>query len=227
MLYDTRSYFIKEFLLKIKLLLFITLLISVANANQNPYILMHDGLIDERAQEKILEIGNEVKEKLGVNLYIDIKENNGINPKEKRDVRIKLMKAKELELLQKVKEPYVILAISVDQMYSNILYSSDLKDIIDKDDILDGYVIPLLASKDKNSLFAKTSAAVLNGFAQMADSVASHKDIKLNSSIGSEGKTASSIWKVFMYFLVLIGLFSYVVIILKERKYKKGVKNGK
>jgi len=227
LLYDTRSYFIKEFLLKIKLLLFITLLISVANANQNPYILMHDGLIDERAQEKILEIGNEVKEKLGVNLYIDIKENNGINPKEKRDVRIELMKVKEQELLQKVKEPYVILAISVDQMYSNILYSSDLKDIIDKDDILDGYVIPLLASKDKNSLFAKTSAAVLNGFAQMADSVASHKDIKLNSSIGSEGKTASSIWKVFMYFLVLIGLFSYVVIILKERKYKKGVKNGK
>ena len=203
------------------------LLISVANGKQNPYILTHDGLIDERAQEKILEIGDETKEKLGVNLYIDIKENNGIDLNEKREVRIELMKAKEQELLQNVQKPYVILAISVDQLYSNILYSEDLTDIIDKDDILDNYVIPLLASKDKNSLFAKTSAATLNGFAQMADSIASSKGVELVSSIGSEGKTAGSIWKVFMYSLVVIGLFSYVVIILREKKYKKGLKNGK
>jgi len=201
-------------------------LITVASGNQNPYILTHDGLIDQRAQEKILEIGNEVKEKLGVNLYIDIKENNGIDPREKRDIRLELMKAKEQEIRNKVEKPYVVLAISIDQLYSNILYSEDMNEIIDKDDILDNYVIPLLASKDKNSLFAKTSAATLNGFAQMADSIASSKDIKLVSSIGSEGKTAGSIWKVFMYSLVVIGLFSYVVIILREKKYKKGLKNG-
>ena len=105
--------------------------------------------------------------------------------------------------------------------------SDDLKNIIDRDDILDNYVIPLLASKDKNTLFAKTSAAVLNGFAQMADSIANSQNIKLDSSIGSEGKTASSIWKVFMYTLVVIGLFSYVVIILRERKYKKALKSEK
>ena len=212
--------------MKIKLVLFVMVLITVASGNQNPYILTHDGLIDQRAQEKILEIGNEVKEKLGVNLYIDIKENNGIDPREKRDIRLELMKAKEQEIRNKVEKPYVVLAISIDQLYSNILYSEDMNEIIDKDDILDNYVIPLLASKDKNSLFAKTSAATLNGFAQMADSIASSKDIKLVSSIGSEGKTAGSIWKVFMYSLVVIGLFSYVVIILREKKYKKGLKNG-
>ncbi|MDC0933734.1 hypothetical protein OAR97_07770 [Arcobacteraceae bacterium] len=210
-----------------KLLFLLFLFISTVNGNQNLYILTHDGLIDQRAQAKIIEIGTETKSKLNVNLYVDIKENNGINPKEDRKIRQKQMKEKEQLIVQNLEKPYAVLSISIDQLYTNILMSDDLKDIIDRDDILDNYVIPLLASKDKNTLFAKTSAAVLNGYAQMADSIADSKNIKLESSIGSEGKTASSIWKVFMYTLVVIGLFSYVVIILRERKYKKGNNSGK
>ena len=213
--------------MKIKLLFLVLLYVLNLQATQNPYILTHDGLIDSRAQDKILEIGNESKEKLGINLYIDIKEDNGIDPKEKRDIRKTLMKEKEQEIVSKLEKPYAVLTISINQLYTNILMSEDLKKVIDRDDILDNYVIPLLASKDKNSLFAKTSAAVLNGFAQMADSVAESKNIKLESSIGSEGKTAGTIWKVFMYTLVVVGLFLYVVIILRERKYKKGINSGK
>jgi len=210
-----------------KLLFLILLFVTVLSGNQNPYIITHDGLIDQRAQVKILEIGNEAKSKLNVNLYVDIKENNGINPKEDRTVRMSLMKEKEKELTKDLQKPYAVLTLSIDQLYANILMSDDLKKVIDRDDVLDNYVIPLLASKDKNSLFAKTSAATLNGFAQIADSIASSKNIKLDSSIGSEGKTAGTIWKVFMYTLVVVGLFLYVIIILRERKYKKGMKNGK
>jgi len=210
-----------------KLLFLILLFVTVLSGNQNPYIITHDGLIDQRAQVKILEIGNETKSKLKVNLYVDIKENNGINPKEDRTIRMSLMKEKEQELVKNLQKPYAVLTLSIDQLYANILISDDLKSVIDRDDILDNYVIPLLASKDKNSLFAKTSAATLNGFAQMADSIAASKNIKLDSSIGSEGKTAGTIWKVFMYTLVVIGLFLYVIIILRERKYKKGMNSGK
>ena len=213
--------------MKIKLLFLLLLTIANAQANQHPYILTHDGLIDARAQDKIFEIGNETKAKLKVNLYIDIKENNGINPKEDRAIRKKQMKVKEQEIVKNLEKPYAVLTISIDQLYTNILMSDDLKDIIDRDDILDNYVIPLLASKDKNSLFAKTSAAVLNGYAQMGDSIAASQNIKLDSSIGSEGKTAGTIWKVFMYTVVVVGLFLYVLIILRERKYKKGVNSGK
>lgn len=210
--------------MKIKLLFLLLLAIANVQANQHPYILTHDGLIDARAQDKILEIGNESKTKLKVNLYIDIKENNGINPKEDRAIRKIQMKAKEQEIVNNLEKPYAVLTISIDQLYTNILMSEDLKDIIDRDDILDNYVIPLLASKDKNSLFAKTSAAVLNGYAQMADSVATSQNIELVSSIGSEGKTAGTIWRVFMYTLVVVGLLLYILVILRERKYKKGKK---
>lgn len=213
--------------MKIKLLLLVTFFISTLNATQNPYLLSHDGLLDQRAQDKILEIGNEVKSKLQVNLYIHIMENNGINPKEERELRKSLMRIKENKMIEGLESPYAVLAISIDQLYTNVLMSKELESILDKDDILNNYVIPLLASKDKNTLFAKTSAAVLNGYAQMADSIAASKDIKLVSSIGSEGKTAGTIWRVFMYTLVVTGIVLYAVIILRERKYKKRSQSGK
>lgn len=206
--------------MRFKIFFLVSFFVSSLLAQNNPYILTHDGLIDQRAQDKILEIGNEVKKKLNINLYVDIKENNGIDPELPRPERKKLMKQKDQEIINKVKKPYAVLVLSIDQLYSNILSSKDVASKLDKDDILDGYVIPLLASKDKNSLFAKTSAATLNGFAQMADSIAKKANIKLESSIGSEGKTAGTIWRVFMYSLVLIGIFLYAVIILRERKYK-------
>ena len=212
--------------MKNKVLLLLILCGTTLVANNNPYILTHDGLIDKRAQDKIFKIGNEVKEKLNINLYIDIKENNGLNVKLPRPERIKQMKYIEKNMVKKLNPPYAVLTISVDQMYANIIMSNDLKEIIDKDDILDGYVIPLLASKDKNTLFAKTSAAVLNGYAEMGDSVARSKNIKLESSIGNEGKIASTVWRVLMYTLVIIGILSYIVIIMREKKYKKLAKNN-
>ena len=102
--------------MRVKLFFLISFLITTLSGNQNPYILTHDGLIDQRAQEKIFEIGKESKEKLGVNLYIDIKENNGIDPSQDRDIRQKIMKEKEKELISKVQEPYVILTLSIDQL---------------------------------------------------------------------------------------------------------------
>jgi len=190
----------------------------------NPYILTHDGLIDKRAQDKILQIGTESKLKLGINIYVDIKEDNGLNMSLPREERIKLMKNIEKNMIKNLQKPYAVLTIAVDQMYANILMSDDLKDIIDRDDILDGYVIPLLASKDKNTLFAKTSAALLNGFGQIADSVASSKNIKLESSMGNEGKIAGTMWKMLMYTLVLTGIILYAVIIMREKKYKNMTK---
>ena len=207
--------------MKLKLLYLMILFVVSANATKTNFILNTGGLLDERAFIKINEIGAESKAKLDVNIYLDVKGDNGIDPELPMSKRIKLMKQKEIELVKNLKKPYAILTIALDQKYSNILYSDKLKDIIDRDDILDGYVIPLLAAKDKNTLKSKVSAAVFNGYAQIADSIAQTKDIKLLSSIGSEGKTAGAIWKVFMYTMVLIGIISYFFIILKEKKYKK------
>lgn len=213
--------------MKTTIIFLFSFLFSLLYANQNPFILTDDNLVDPRAQEKIFEIGNESKSKLNANFYIHIQENNGIDIKAPRDVRRALMQQKDAQIVKDLEAPYAVLVIAIDQLYTNVLISDDLKESIDKDDLLDNYVIPLLASKDKNTLFAKTSAAVLNGYAQMADSLAKTKNITLQSSIGSEGKTAGTIWKAFMYTLVVTGIVLYVIIIMRERKYTKGSKNAK
>ncbi|MEA3513058.1 MAG: hypothetical protein U9R37_05600 [Campylobacterota bacterium] len=204
-----------------KFLLFLIITFTVSQAEINKYLLTGDELVDPRAQAKITEIGDEVKKKFNINLYLDIKEDNGIKREINRKDRIAIMKQKEQELVKKLQKPYAVLTLSIEQTYANILMSDDLKEVLDRDDILDGYVIPLLASKDKNNLYAKISAASLNGFAQMGDSIAKSKNVKLDSSIGSEGKTAGTIWKVFMYTLVLSGIVLYTIIILREKKYRK------
>ena len=181
------------------------------------FILETDALIDKRAVGKINEIGLEVKEKTGIGIYIYAKEDYGFKT---GSVKEKISKIREVEdsLRAKAAKPYVILTMALNQTHVNILYSDSLKRIIDKDDILNGYIVPLLASKDKNELLAKTSAAMLNGYAQIADVIAADKGIELSSSIGSGGKTAGTIWRVFIYFIVVTGLLLYTYAVLKQKK---------
>ena len=206
--------------MKLKILFIVTMFITTLTASvNNPFILKHDGLIDQRAQDKIKEIGLELKSKLNTNVYLYIVEDNRLDIKsgEKRAGKFRVFEDEVLKLI-KTTSSYAVLIIAVDQTFINIRMSEDLKSIVNKKDIIYEYVVPLLASKDKNSLFAKTSAASLNGYAQIADSIATSKNIQLDSSIGSGGKTAGTIWKVLMYSLVLFGIGAYAVIVMKQRK---------
>lgn len=190
------------------------------NILANEFILSDDGLIDPRAQEKITQMGLESKEKLGVNIYLYVKSTYGLGEKIKGKDKIIYLKNHESMVLESLKKPYALMTMSIDEQHVNLLVSESLKKIINKDDILDGYVVPLLASKDKNTLYAKVSAATLNGYAAIADTIADDKDIKLETSIGSQGKIASTIWRVMMYTLVVIGLLVYTFVVLREKRRK-------
>ncbi|MFW2442172.1 hypothetical protein ACN4FT_05235, partial [Aliarcobacter butzleri] len=124
----------------------------------------------------------------------------------------------ENQILQNLKAPYILMTIYVEENMVNLIFTEDFKNIIDKNEILDGYVVPLLASKDKNSLYAKVSAATLNGYAAIADTLADSKNIKLENSIGNSGKVSGTIWRVFMYTLVVVALLVYTYAVLRKRK---------
>ena len=188
------------------------------NLSAQNFILNDDKLIDDRAKEKINQIGDEVKSKLGVNIYIYAKSNLGLEENIKTKDKIDFIRNNESQIISTLEKPYVLLSIAVEETHVNLLFSDDFKSVLDKDDILDGYVVPLLASKDKNTLFAKVSAATLNGYAAIADIIAESKQIKLESSIGNAGKISSTIWRVVMYTLVVLGLLAYTYAVLKRRK---------
>ena len=201
--------------------MFLTLLlffIPTLQASTTPYILSHDELIDPRAIAKINEIGTEVETKTGVKIYLFVKENYGIDDSLTMKEKFEKIKIYENQLLNNLNTPYVLITMSLDQTHLNLFTSPELNSIIDKNEILNDYIIPLLASKDKNKLFSKVSAALLNGYAQIGDEIAASKNIKLESSIGSGGKTFGTIWKVFMYFIIVTGLVAYTIAVLKSKK---------
>ena len=188
------------------------------NLSAQNFILNDDKLIDDRAKEKINQIGDEVKSKLCVNIYVYVKSTLGLDENIKTKDKIEIIRNNENQIVSKLENPYVLLSISVEETHVNLLFSDEFKTNLDKDDILDGYVVPLLASKDKNTLFSKVSAATLNGYAAIADTIAESKNIKLESSIGNSGKVSSTIWRVLMYTIIILGLFAYTYAILKKRK---------
>ena len=188
------------------------------NLSAQNFIVNDDKLIDDRAKEKINQIGDEVKSKLGVNIYVYVKSTLGLDENIKTKDKIEIIRNNENQIVSKLENPYVLLSISVEETHVNLLFSDEFKTNLDKDDILDGYVVPLLASKDKNTLFSKVSAATLNGYAAIADTIAESKNIKLESSIGNSGKVSSTIWRVLMYTIIILGLFAYTYAILKKRK---------
>ena len=198
--------------------IFSLLLFLCSNLSAQQFILNDDKLIDDRAAVKINEIGAEVKSKLGVNIYVYAKSNLGLDENLKTKEKLDFIRNNENQIISTLEEPYVLLTIAVEETHVNLLFSDDFKDILDKNDILDGYIVPLLASQDKNTLFAKVSAATLNGYAAIADTLAEAKQIKLETSIGNAGKVSSTIWRVLMYTLVVLGLLAYTYAILRKRK---------
>lgn len=197
--------------------IFSLLLFLYTNSFAQNFIIKDD-LIDTRAKEKIIEIGNEVKSKIGVNVYVYATSGFGLNKDITTKEKIDYIKNYELDILKNLENPYVIITISLEDTHVNLYYSDSLEKIVDKNDILDGYVVPLLASKDKNTIASKVSAALLNGYAAIADKLANSKNIELESNIGNQGKIASTIWRVFIYFVLFAALLAYIYAILRKRK---------
>lgn len=202
----------------LKVVVVTLLLFLSSNLYASKYVLSDDGLIDKRAIGKIEEIGNETSSKLNVNIYVYAKSSLGLDSNISTKDKIKYIKEYESQIIESLKKPYVLLSMSVEDTHVNLIVSSSLKDVVEKNEILNGYVVPLLASKDKNSTFAKASAAILNGYAAIADTIAESQNIKLESSIGSSGKVAGTIWRVFMYTLIVVGILLYMYAVLKRKK---------
>ncbi|PHR71763.1 MAG: hypothetical protein COA66_08480 [Arcobacter sp.] len=185
----------------------------------NDFTLDSGALIDKRTVSKINEIGNELKKKTQISIYVHVKNNFGMKNNITTKEKIAFIKEYEQKLVQNLEKPYVVLTFSLDQTHVNLLRSASLLKALDKDDILDSYVIPLLASKDKNSTLAKVSAAVLNGYDEIAAQIVESKGLeKLDSALGDSGRTFSAIWRVLMYSLVLFGIIAYTFIILRSKK---------
>lgn len=182
------------------------LFLITTNCSANIFI-KNENIIDERAVKQIELIGKELKEKTGVNTYII-----AINSLNKAPLI-----TYEQNLSKTLTEPFILLSLVKEDKQVDIFCSKDMNDKFDKEAILSPYplngtILPILASKKGKD---KYSAAILNGYADIADQVAESYDINLKTSIGSANKTVINIIKIIFYSLTI---FTIIIIIYRKRK---------
>ncbi len=147
-------------------------------------------------------MGSELYSKSGISVFIYASSKYGKSKFSNMEEKIKYIRSFEKNITDSLVSPFAILTMSLEDTHVNILFSKSLEGLIDKDMILNRHIVPLLASRDKNTIYAKVSAAMLNGYASIVDNIAEKRGIKLKSSIGNSGVIASSIWRI-MYSVVL------------------------
>ncbi len=158
----------------------------------------NNGVILNKTEAKIEQMANELYSKTGISAYLLTKKKlNGESIVEY-----------EKDFAKKLKPPYAILSIVLNEQKVDIYNSSDLKDTFDKSAILspypwEGTIIPLLTLKKK---YVSVSAAMLNGYADMVERIAESKDIKLKSGIGSTNRD--------IYFSLQLSIFLFLIAVI-------------
>jgi len=178
------------------------------------FIYEGDHLINDKTIEKMKEIGKELHEKTGVTIALVTKEH--------------LTKDEFLEIknryLKELKPPFVLWIFSktyedkkdfgLNQMFN----SPDLDGKFDKDSLFSpfsGSFTKLIVIKKSKT--DPTSAAFLNGYADLTDMIAKSYGVTLKSSIGHESHTFMIIIRILFYLSLLYFAWLYV----KKRFLKK------
>lgn len=169
--------------------------------------IINQNVIKQSSLDKITEISNELYIKTGVSIvgHFVEKTDNGIVEYENN-------------VSSGLTSPYVLIVFSAKDQKVDIVVSSDLQKVVNKNEILNTFMIPILAAQDKNSVDTKYSAALLNGIAEIADEVASSKNIKLDSSIGSDSRYFMQGLRALFYGIIFVALGIYFYRLYQRRR---------
>jgi hypothetical protein len=165
-----------------------------------------DPILEEKAAEKIEEMGSELFQKSGVKVFLIVRESGG------EDII-----AYEKNFAKNMTSPYVLLTFFRTEKKVDIYNSSDLDKVFDKEGILSplpwkGTILPILTGKKNEH---NVDAALLNGYADIVDQIADSYRVKLESSIGSSNKTTIAFVKLGVY-----GFVGFLILIMLYRRMK-------
>lgn len=175
---------------------------------QNRFILSNpDGLIIPKSQAFIEDLSSELKDKTGFSLYVVALDDVNAKSKADRD----LFKQQFLNL----PSPYGIIFFFKSQRKIDIVLKPDLN--INKNEIISQYMVPILM-QEKELLPSNISASILNGYAQLADEIASHYAVKLEKNLIVDRSGMKDYIHYLMYVMLGILLFVFGLSYLGRKK---------
>lgn len=164
-----------------------------------------DSLLSPEVSAKIEQISNELNEKTGIKTAVYISDS--------------LAEQTPAELLQSLnfKPPYALLLLSKAVKAKDgsihplvdILASPDVIGLFDKAQILSplperGTILPILTSNKGKDIY---NAAILNGYADLAEQIAASRNVELKNGIGNANKSFLNLIRYFVYGTILLVVF--------------------
>lgn len=204
---------IKRLHVKVQGIFLLYLFLSLSSHAYTSSYVYHEDIMDARAVGKIEEMGEELYKKSGVKVFLTAKKSaNGED-----------IVAYAKELCASWSAPYVLLTLFLEEKKVDIYASEGLEKEFDKEAILSpfpwrGTIIPLLTEKKK---VPDVTPALLNGYADIVDQIASYRAIELKSSIGSANKNTLNVVKFLIYGFVVVLVIFMLIRRIKERANAK------
>lgn len=170
------------------------------------FVIKNDQILSDMVVQKIEIIGTELKQKSGVSLFLAAYETFG-----ERGIYDEF---RSLNL----KSPYAVLILGKNEHKVEIYADEETLKLFDKERILSPYpergtILPILTSKNGKDIF---NAALLNGYADIAEGIAASQNITLENSIGNANKTTLNFIRLLVY-----GSMAFVVVFIIYRKRAK------
>ena len=183
--------------------------LTLAQAQYAP-VLKNENVLMDKAQMKIEEMSQELYKKTGQAFYLQ-----AIRALPAGDTITSYVQKEAATLTA----PYVLLVLSANEKQIEMAISPDLAKVIDKDEILDDYIIPILVAHVKNATdLTQYSAGLLNGSGEVIDRLAAAKGVTLLSSIGSGSKNFFDGLMVVVWIMLILTVGAYVLAKIKQRQ---------
>lgn len=161
------------------------------------FILENNGILNQKVTAEIEKIGTELYQKTGIFLALAISQSKSLE--------------ELLNLQENFKEPFALLVLSVNSHKVDIISSKEVASFFDKNAVLspyagEGSILPILTSPKGKDIY---NAAMLNGYADIAEKIANYFHIKLESSIGNANKDTLNILRIIFYSFICFAILFY------------------
>ena len=211
----------------------LVLLLSTFSSLNAEYLYKDEVIFNPKMTQDVETIGKELHEKTGIALRLvvlkELDANQSIVDYEKNLVQTFkeptiLLTFSELnqkvdilarpESLYKYFDKKQVLSPTASRFQAVImavLFSRSYDEFKSNLDDFGGTIIPILAEKTKGvETLQKYSAALFNGYADIADQVAASHGVTLQSDVGNSNRYTIEIVKIVFYLIVLYGIVMYV-----------------
>jgi len=185
--------------------------------------ILKDDILKPEASKLIEEMADELLSKTGINGYV-------VATNENFPERFNLVDySKKYEA--SMSKPYVMLIFAPNAVITAksetkgrvalIPSSKELISLYDKSDVMDA-TIDVVAAKDKNTKEDKHNIGVVQGFSELADQIASTKNVEMTTTLPNETRYIISVLQV----IVIIGALLVFWMFMFRPLYMR-IKNGK